>query len=180
MRDECMCKYYFVHKVRGNRQVWCATQSERKQNKCDVLHKVRGSRTSVMCYTKWEETEQVWCATQSERKQNKCDVLHKVRGNRTSVMCYTKWEETEQVWCATQVRGNRTSVMCYIKRYNRPIGQPPEPLRKLQNNHIKDRHIRNLRESKIIQLIHKATHRRRRSYTPQPPAIQNNKTARPH
>ena len=80
---------------------------------------------------------------------------------------------------STQSERKQTSVMCNTKHYDRPIGQLPEPLQKLRNNHIKDRHSRNLRESKIVQLIHKTTHHRRRSYTPQPPAIQNNKTPRP-
>jgi len=80
---------------------------------------------------------------------------------------------------STQSERKQTSVMCYTKHYDRPIGQRPEPLQKLRNNHIKDHHSRNSRESKIVQLIHKTTHHRRRSYTPQPPAIQNNKTPRP-
>jgi hypothetical protein len=80
---------------------------------------------------------------------------------------------------STQSDKEQTSVMYNTKNYDRPIGQLPEPLQKLQNNRIKDHHLHNIRKTKIVQLIYKTTHHRRRSHTPQPPAIQNNKTLQP-
>ena len=35
---------------------------------------------------------------------------------------------------STQSERKQTSVMCYTKHYDRPIGQPPEPLQKLRNS----------------------------------------------
>jgi hypothetical protein len=67
--------------------------------------------------------------------------------------------------------------MCNTKDYDRPIGQTPETSPKLGNNRIKDHRLHNLRKTKIVQLIYKTIHHRRRSHTPQPPAIQNNKNA---
>jgi len=51
-------------------------------------------------------------------------------------------------------------------------------------DHIKDRHLRNLRESKIVELIHKTTHHRRRSRSHRPYKItkrhDRNKTDQQH
>ena len=71
------------------------------------------------------------------------------------------------------------SVMHNTKNYDKPRGQPPEPLHKLQNNRIKDHHLRNIRETKIAQLLYKSTHHRKQSHTTQTPAAQNNKKIRP-
>jgi len=44
---------------------------------------------------------------------------------------------------------------------------------------IKDHHSRNIRETKIAQLLYKTTHHQRQSHTTQPRAAQNNKKIRP-
>ena len=51
----------------------------------------------------------------------------------------------------------QTSVMHNTKNYDKPRGQPPEPLHKLRNNRIKDNHLCNIRETKIAQLLYKTT-----------------------
>jgi hypothetical protein len=96
-----------------------------------------------------------------------------------------------QVWFATQrittdLKDNHQSLSNYgtvsnnqtftiENRQHRHTNDNITPSLFLTDN-IKDHHLHNIRETKIVQLIHKATHHRRRSHAPQPPAIKNNKT----